>query len=164
MPRPVDTYLGLGSNLGNRRANLVYARRQLALGIGRVTAGSHLYESEAWGDFAGETFPYLNTCVCVRTRLKPAELIQRILAIEQTLGRVRDAENQPRTIDIDVLLYGQELIHRPDLAVPHPRMLARRFVLVPLNEIAPELIHPGRGRSIRELLASCPDPLAVRRA
>lgn len=163
MPRPVDCYLGLGANLGDRRANLREGARRIALSVGRITGRSKLYESAPWGEFEGPTFPYLNGCLRVRTRLSADEVLERLLTIERHVGRERSVRNAPRTLDLDLLFYGQHHIHHPNLVVPHPDIAARRFVLRPLHDIDPDFIHPALGRSVRELLAACPDPLPVRR-
>lgn len=144
-----DAYLGLGSNLGDREAMLRAAIAALDATPGvRVTAVSSLYETPPWGPVPQG--PYLNACVALDTTLSPRELLRLCLAIERDHGRERAVRWGPRTLDIDLLLYGDETIDEEGLMVPHPRMTERAFVLVPLAEIAPELAIGGR--SIAESL------------
>lgn len=144
----IDVYLGLGSNMGNKRANIQQAI-QLLGAYGAVIAVSSLHETEPWGYANQDRF--LNCAVLFQTSLSPQELLQKILNIEQRLKRVRTIPNGPRTIDIDILLYGKEIIRDPELTVPHPRMHLRSFVLDPLVEIAPDVVHPVLKRPIQEL-------------
>ncbi|MDB5252664.1 MAG: 2-amino-4-hydroxy-6-hydroxymethyldihydropteridine pyrophosphokinae [Flaviaesturariibacter sp.] len=155
----VISYLLLGGNLGDRPANLAAARTAIGAVCGPITAVSSLYETEAWG-VSGQP-SYLNQALAVRTELAPGDLLDAILSIEQTLGRERVETYGPRTIDIDILLYGDRVIDSPGLAVPHPQMPRRRFALTCLNEIAPHLIHPLSGKSIAQLLDECDDGLDV---
>ena len=144
-----DAYLGLGSNLGDREAMLRAAIAALDATPGvRVTAVSSLYETPPWGPVPQG--PYLNACVALDTTLSPRELLRLCLAIERDHGRERAVRWGPRTLDIDLLLYGDETIDEEGLMVPHPRMTERAFVLVPMAEIAPELAIGGR--SIAESL------------
>lgn len=160
MSGPVLAYLLLGSNLGNRAALLHDARARLAATAGRVVAASALYETAAWGREDQPAF--LNQALAVETFLPAPQLLAHCLATEQQAGRERLERWGSRTLDVDILLYGPEIIARPDLAVPHPRLAERRFALVPLAEIAPRLVHPALGLTIAALLARCPDPLPVR--
>lgn len=143
-------YLGLGSNLGNREDTLRQALQQLSNhpGIQSCKTAS-LYETAPWGNPEQDWF--LNTVVEVETSLSPLELLQVLQEIEQALGRIRTVKWGPRTLDLDILLYGEEKIDLPDLQIPHPRLTERAFVLVPLAELCPEMILP-EGR-IQELLA-----------
>jgi 2-amino-4-hydroxy-6-hydroxymethyldihydropteridine diphosphokinase len=138
-------YVGLGSNLGEREATIRAAVAMLADEDGiEVVAVSTLRETEPFG--VGEQPRYLNGVVELDTALGARELLDRLLAVEQRFGRVRvPGEHAPRTLDLDLLLYGEEQIDEPGLAVPHPRMYERRFVLEPLAELAPGLLIPGRG-------------------
>lgn len=137
-----DAYLGLGSNLGDREALLRAAIAALNATPGvRVTSISSLYETPPWGPVPQG--PYLNACVALETTLSPRELLTLCLAIERDHGRERAIRWGPRTLDMDVLLYGDESIDEEGLIVPHPRMSERAFVLVPLAEIAPELVVSG---------------------
>lgn len=143
-------YLSLGSNIGDRASNLRQAISQLnAAGI-QVRRVSPAYETEPV-DYTDQRW-FLNLVVEAETDLFPRQLLARTAAIERALGRVRSAPKGPRTIDIDILLYGQARMRTTDLEIPHPRMAERRFVLAPLADLAPDLRHPASGRTIRELL------------
>ncbi len=144
-------YVGLGSNLGDRAANLAEARLRLNES-GRIIAASSIYETEPWGVDPGQP-DFLNQVVALATPLPPAGLLELLLSIERDMGRVRSAPGDPRLIDLDLLLYGDEVIDEPGLTIPHPRMTERAFVLDPLAEIAPDAIHPVSGLSISELNA-----------
>ena len=144
-------YVGLGANLGDREQTLRAAVDALGAedGIG-VVAVSTLRETEPVG--VGDQPPFLNGAVGVETSLGARELLDRLLAVEQRFGRVRvPGEHGPRTLDLDLLLYGDEAIDEPGLTVPHPRLHERRFVLEPLAELAPGLVVTGRG-SVESLL------------
>jgi 2-amino-4-hydroxy-6-hydroxymethyldihydropteridine diphosphokinase len=138
-------YVGLGANLGDRERTLRAAVDALGSdGEIEVVAVSMLHETEPVG--VGEQPPFLNGVVALQTSLEARELLDRLLAVEQRFGRVRvPGEHGPRTLDLDLLLYGNEEIEEPGLTVPHPRLHERRFVLEPLVELAPGLVVPGRG-------------------
>ena len=146
-------YLSLGSNLGDREANLRTAIARLGE-IGNVIAVSSFFETEPI-EFDAQPW-FLNCAVALRTELMPKLFLAKIQAIEQEMGRRRVQPKGPRSIDIDVLLFGNSVISAPKLEVPHPAMHQRRFVLEPLMEIAPEVRHPVLKRSIRELLHNLP--------
>jgi 2-amino-4-hydroxy-6-hydroxymethyldihydropteridine diphosphokinase len=154
-------YLGLGSNVGDREANLREALERLqAVGV-RVVRQSSLYETAPL-DFRDQPW-FLNAVVEVETDLFPLQLLACTQKIEHEMGRRRLTPKGPRNIDIDVLFYGRSLIETADLEVPHPRIAQRRFVLEPLAEIAPELRHPVNGKTAREMLATV-EPQAIRRS
>lgn len=144
-------YLSLGSNLGDRAANLEAAITHLEA-LGRVVACSSFYETEPV-DVTGQGW-FLNRAVAVETELMPKQFLSRALAIEQKMGRRRTQVRGPRTIDIDLLLFGGSVIETPTLVIPHPAMHQRRFVLEPLAEIAPEVRHPVSKKTIREMLSA----------
>ncbi len=155
-------YCLLGSNLGDREENLVKACREINLKAGEISLKSALYESEPWG-YADENNFY-NQAIELRTELSAGELLQVLLEIEFSMGRRRMEKGyQARPIDIDILLYNQSIIHTPSLIVPHPRMLQRRFVLIPLSEIAGDFQHPIEKKSIASLLNDCKDTLCVKK-
>jgi len=157
-----DVFLGLGSNLGDRRALLDKALELITESVGPVIAGSGIYETEPWGFKTGTDF--LNMVVQVHTDLNPAELLTKLALIENQLGRKRSHRNYvSRTIDIDILLYGKKVINRPDLKIPHPLIQERRFVLVPLCDLAPELVHPLINKTFAELLRECTDERDVQK-
>jgi 2-amino-4-hydroxy-6-hydroxymethyldihydropteridine diphosphokinase len=154
-------YLLLGSNLGDRAARLAQARHDLAATAGRLVATSALYETAAWG--VEDQPAFLNQVLALDTELDAPTLLAACLAAEQQQGRERLVRWAARTLDVDILLFGQEVISTPRLTVPHPALPARRFALVPLAEVAPQLMHPQLHRTSSQLLADCLDPLAVTR-
>ncbi len=152
---PVRCALGLGSNLGDTRATLEAAIRRLSATDGiLLVARSSDYRTPPWGPVPQDDFR--NCCVVIDTTLAPADLLKRCLEVETELGRVREVRWGPRTIDIDVLIYGTEQVREADLEIPHPRMGDRAFVLTPLAEIWPDA-PIGAGRTAAEALDSCPD-------
>jgi 2-amino-4-hydroxy-6-hydroxymethyldihydropteridine diphosphokinase len=149
-------FLSLGTNLGNREFNLKEALARVEENIGRVMKSSSVYETESWGFQTSDEF--LNMVVEVETNLSPSGLLGRILMIESLLGRVRgEKQYSSRKIDIDILLYENLIIDEESLKIPHPLIQNRKFVLVPLCELAPEIVHPVLNRSIADLLKSCKD-------
>jgi len=153
-------YLSLGSNVGDRSANLAAAIASLR-SLGEVTSVSSLYETEPVGFTAQPWF--LNCAVKLMTDKTPKQLLADILDLEQKMGRVRAQKNGPRIIDVDILLFGESIVETKGLTVPHPAMHQRRFVLEPLAEIAPELRHPVLNRTIRQLRDALPPGQAVRK-
>jgi 2-amino-4-hydroxy-6-hydroxymethyldihydropteridine diphosphokinase len=153
-------YLSLGSNVGDRVANLDAAIVRLRI-LGEVVAVSSFYETEPVG-FAAQPW-FLNCVVKLETKKTPAQLLADLLALEQGMGRVRGQKNGPRVIDVDILLFGESVIESKGLTIPHPAMHQRRFVLEPLAEIAPDVRHPVFKRTIQELRDELPPGQAVRK-
>ena len=158
MARP-RVFLGLGSNLGDRERLLACALAQLEQRGFRMDARSSLYQTEPVG--GPPQGAYLNMVVAGESALGPAALLAVCLEIENELGRTRDLRYGPRTIDIDLLLYGNERHESAQLTLPHPRLHQRLFVLVPLAEIAPTSYHPQLRRTAEELRRLCPDTSQV---
>ena len=155
------TYLLLGSNMGNNKALLSSAAVQIVKKIGSITRKSSLYSTAAWGNTRQPDF--LNQVIIVETELTAMQTMQNILNIEKKMGRVRTVKNAPRIIDIDILFFNKEIIVNKDLAVPHPQIQNRRFALVPLNQLSPNLSHPVLKKSIHQLLIHCHDKLNVKK-
>jgi 2-amino-4-hydroxy-6-hydroxymethyldihydropteridine diphosphokinase len=153
--------LGLGSNLGDREAAIARALARLSERGYRAARTSSLYLTEPVGGPPQGWF--LNAVADGETALSPEALLSACLAVELELGRVREVANGPRTIDVDILFYDGEVHPGPAPVVPHPRLAERRFVLEPLVEILPDLVHPVLGASARELLERCPDRSVVKR-
>ena len=152
-------YLSLGSNLGDREANLRGAVERLAGRDVRVLRTSRIYETEPV-DYRDQAW-FLNQVVEAETALFPLQLLTRTARLERDLGRKRTVPKGPRTIDIDILFYASAVIETLKLEIPHPRIAERRFVLVPLAELAPDLRHPVTNRTVRQMLESAP-PAIVR--
>jgi len=154
-----EVYLLIGGNIGNRLEYLSKAKENISKKCGNVLQESSIYETAAWGMEDQEAF--LNQVLKIETSLIPEQLLKTILQIEEDLGRKRDLKYGPRTIDIDILFFNDEMIDQQGLKIPHPQMRNRRFVLIPLNEIASTKMHPVFHKTINQLLVECPDPLAV---
>jgi 2-amino-4-hydroxy-6-hydroxymethyldihydropteridine diphosphokinase len=148
-------YLGLGSNVGEREQNLQAAVDRLHSAELRITRVSSVYETEPQGMRNQRWF--LNLVAEAETELFPRQLLGRIVKIERELGRRRMIENGPRTIDIDILFFGNAVVQTGELTIPHPRFAERRFVLAPMAELAPDLRDPGSSRTMRELLRETAD-------
>ena len=154
-------YLGLGSNLGDRREHLNRARALLEAPDLRIARASSIYETEP-RDFLDQPW-FLNQVIEANTTLFPRQLLARLQKIEREIGRKRTIAKGPRVIDIDILLYGESIVQSSALQIPHPRMPDRRFVLEPLTELAPDVRHPVTKKTIREMLTRVVDQ-GVRRA
>ena len=154
-------YLLLGSNLGDKRHYLMQARNQIEQRLGSVVKQSSLYQTEAWGMQSSPAF--LNQVLLIDSKKTPFALLNELLKIEASLERIRQSEYVNRTIDIDILYYHDLIINHSELIIPHPRISQRRFVLVPLAEIAPKAVHPVLQETNLQLLKKCTDPLAVTR-
>lgn len=148
----VKVYLGLGTNLGDKETNLHAAVGKINERIGKVASLSAFYVTAPWG-FSSE-HSFLNAACCAETELSPFEILKETQAIERELGRMKksvDGNYSDRVIDIDLLLYGDIILHTPELELPHPLMTERRFVMEPLAEIAPDVVHPVLGKRLGEL-------------
>ncbi len=157
-------YLSLGSNVGDRAAQIARAVEALAAAGVRVARRSALYVTEPVPAAAGRTQRWFLNCVLeAETELLPRQLLRVLQEVERSLGRKRLVRRGPRAMDIDILLYGSSVVRAPDLEVPHPRLAERRFVLVPLAKLAPGLRHPTLHKTVAELLAETPDRSQVRR-
>ncbi|WP_207496652.1 2-amino-4-hydroxy-6-hydroxymethyldihydropteridine diphosphokinase [Aridibaculum aurantiacum] len=152
-------FLLLGGNLGDRKKNLEDALQLINERAGKISAASAFYETAAWGKEDQPNF--LNQAVTLETRLSPTDLLRMLLAVEKDLGRERIEKLGPRLIDIDILFYGDMVLHSDQLTIPHPHITKRRFVLEPLHDLAPDLIHPAYNKTIAQLLQECTDPLPV---
>ena len=152
-------FLLIGGNMGDRLQNLHQAIALLSAACGPVIQQSAVYETAAWGKTDQAAF--LNQALVLTTSLTPQELITTILSVEEKMGRLRMEKNGPRVIDIDIIFYNEVVMHEPHLTIPHPQLQNRRFVLVPLNEIAPGYVHPVLHKTVKELLAECEDTLDV---
>ncbi len=158
-----EVILLLGGNRGDRRMILQEALAQLGEQAGEIVAVSSLYDTEPWG--FEDPVPFLNCAVMLRTSLSPEELLRVTQGIERAMGRERHGEGyEGRTLDIDLLFFGERVIDTPDLQVPHPRLAERRFVLVPVAEIAAGTVHPVTGLTVGEMLERCADKKWVRKA
>ncbi len=155
-------YLCLGGNIGDTRNYLQNAVAMIGRRIGRIVSKSAVYQSEPWGFNAEQMF--LNQVVVAETELEPHAVLELCLQIEAELGRTRSGNGyEPRTIDIDIVFFGQQIISQPDLQVPHPLMHRRNFVLRPLCDVAADFVHPVFGLTVRQLAAVCDDKAVVRK-
>ena len=155
------SYLLIGGNEGERTAQLAAARAAISATAGTIIRASALYETAPWGKSDQPWF--LNQALQIETEKDAPTLLNGLLAIEADMGRKRLEKYGSRHIDIDILFFNDSILRTPGLTIPHPEIPNRRFVLEPLNEIAPQYIHPGLHRSVRELLLACTDPLEVKR-
>lgn len=156
-----EVYLLLGCNTGNCTENIDNALHLIEFRCGSIIAQSSIYETEAWGN--KEQSDFLNVAVKLYTNLSPQNLLTALKGIELEVGRTATEKWGPREMDIDILLYGKEIIELDELKVPHPLMTERRFSLEPLNEIAFDLVHPGLQKTIHLLLKECKDKGVVKK-
>ena len=156
------TYLLLGSNEGDRENLLENARFRISLLVGKSVTTSGLYETAPWGKEDQPSF--LNQVMITETPLDPDLLLTTLLAIEKSLGRVRNEKWGPRTIDLDILFYGDQIVQKENLTIPHPAIAERRFTLVPLADIAPDFVHPVSMKTMKQMLDECGDQHEVKRA
>ena len=154
------TYILTGGNQGDRLQQLATALEHIKT-LGTIQVVSGIYETAAWGKTDQPDF--LNQVIHLETELGPEPLMDALLQIESKMGRQRTEKYDPRTIDLDILYFNDDIIDEPGLMIPHPRIQLRRFVLEPLYEIAPNLVHPVFGKTTYQLLLDCPDPLPVKR-
>jgi 2-amino-4-hydroxy-6-hydroxymethyldihydropteridine diphosphokinase len=152
-------YLLIGGNLGDRLAYLNNAKTMIAAQCGDILHQSSLYETAAWG--YTEQPAFINQALLLQTILSADQLLAKLLAIETALGRERAIPMGPRTIDIDIIYFNDEIIKTDHLCIPHPSMQERKFVLIPLNEIAGQFTHPILQKTTQELLSDCTDPCLV---
>lgn len=154
-------YLLIGGNMGERWRYLHDAKQNIDSRCGKVKASSAVYETAAWGITDQPSF--LNLALQIETPLTATELLQCLLAIEKNMGRIRDKKFGPRIIDIDILLFNEEVIREEGLTVPHPQLQNRRFALQCLHDIAADEVHPVLHKTIQQLLQECTDPLEVKK-
>ena len=154
-------FLLLGSNVGDSKRLLKEAREMIISDIGEIIRASGIYQTQAWG--VEDQPDYLNQVLEIESGLSPETMLDRINSIEKSLGRIRYQKWHMRSIDIDILYYGDQLIQSERLIIPHAHIQNRQFVLVPMNEIDPDFMHPLLNKTQKELLETCPDTLGAKR-
>jgi 2-amino-4-hydroxy-6-hydroxymethyldihydropteridine diphosphokinase len=154
-------YLLTGGNMGNRAGHLRDAADRISHSFGKIIIESSVYETEPWGKTNQRSF--LNQVLFIETQLSAPEVMKSILSLEEKMGRIRSEKYGARIIDIDILFFNQEIIYAAGLTIPHPEIQNRRFALAPMNEIAPEFVHPVFLKSINTLLKDCEDKLKVKK-
>ena len=152
-------YLLTGGNTGNRLQYLNKAATEIKKRCGTIVSKSFIYETAAWG--VKEQNSFLNQALKLSTTLSAQELLDSLLEIEENLGRVRKEKYGPRLIDIDILLFNDDVVDASNLKIPHPELSNRRFALQCLNDIAPDIVHPVSKKTIAQILKECTDPLGV---
>jgi 2-amino-4-hydroxy-6-hydroxymethyldihydropteridine diphosphokinase len=152
-------FLITGGNIGDRKKNLEVAAALVEKRIGKIIRSSKIYETDAWGITNQSSF--YNQVLIVESNFSANKVMQKILKIEKEMGRIRTIKNAARIIDIDILFFNNETVNKQNLIIPHPEIANRRFVLVALNELVPEMIHPVLKKSIADLLSTCKYPLKV---
>lgn len=152
-------FLITGGNIGDRKKSLKVAAALVEKRIGKIIRSSKIYETDAWGITNQSSF--YNQVLIVESDFSANKVMQKILKIEKEMGRIRTIKNAARIIDIDILFFNNETVNKQNLIIPHPEIANRRFVLVALNELVPEMIHPVLKKSIADLLSICKDPLKV---
>ena len=155
-----STYLLIGGNLGNRLQNLATAKAYIENELGEIIKASSIYETAAWG--ITEQLDFLNQVLLIKTKISAEEMMQIILSIENKMGRIRTQKNASRIIDIDILFFNDEIINKQNLTIPHSEIQNRKFALIPLHEIAADLVHPVLKQSIKDLLSTSKDKLEVK--
>jgi len=155
----IEAYLLLGSNLGNRSNQLALARQEISRRFGPIITQSSIYKTAAWGKTDQPDF--YNQVIHISSPLSPRQALTEIQNIETTIGRQRTEKWGARTIDIDILFWGDIILQEENLCIPHPHMGQRRFTLTPLAEVAPKLVHPELNITMEEMLLLCPDSLPV---
>lgn len=153
-------YIALGTNMGDTYHHLVTACKQIEKHLGTIVLKSSVIQTPPWGDIKGQN-DFLNAVVAVDTPLPPALLMEKMLEIEAQMGRIRNLKWGPRTIDLDLIYYADQVVQTPHLQVPHPYLQNRRFVLYSLNEIAPDFVHPLLQKTNRQLLETCEDDTLI---
>ena len=154
-------YLLIGGNMGDRLANLQNAQTSIQSQIGSIILSSSIYETAAWG--LEDQPSFLNQAFIVETTFTAHEVLKKLLAIEQSMGRIRQQPLGPRTIDLDIIFFNDQIIHTEDLTIPHPQMQNRNFVLAPLAEIAPKLLHPSLKKTMKQLVSQTSDALPIKK-
>ncbi len=161
MSKIYTAYLLIGSNIGNRLDHLQKATAFIEQQCGPITATSSIYQTAAWG--LTEQPDFLNQVLVLSTLLEPEVLMKTLLLIEEKMGRIRTVKLGPRTIDLDILLINDLIINSTLLTIPHPALPNRKFALIPLAEVAGEMIHPSTTKTINQLLTACNDELVVQK-
>ena len=157
-----NAYLLAGTNLGDRLSNLLSARKKITGSIGEIISMSHIYETEPWGFESDNSF--YNQAFCIRTDLPVSTILELIHKIEKEAGRTRTSGRYTdRTLDIDILMFGDKIVKARNLIIPHPFLHLRRFALAPMAEISPDVIHPVFNKSISQLLVNCDDKIRVKK-